>query len=132
MPFKSIDILKEINRLISLIGDSTIQETDKLKIMKVLLVVKLKLIELLGKEISSEAKVIHIASMASHESKYLPDKQELILEFIKNKNGRVGLVDLLGLGIAGRSLRRYLKRLKDNKKIRIEKRGRENFYTVIA
>lgn len=139
MASKSTEILKEINRLISLVSDSSIQEIDKLKIIKVLLAIKLRVMELLDKEITSEAKIFHVASTAGHsvnrrkrKDSGSSDKQGLILEFIRNKSSQVGLAELSELGIAGRSLRRYLKNLKDGKRVKIEKRGRENFYSVIA
>lgn len=112
-----------IDRLISLIENSEINQTDKLKIIKVLLSVKLKLVELLKNEIR--------AVIGGDQSAENAAKQELILEFIKQNRGRVSRDSLLGLGIAGRSLRRYLKNLKDQNKIKIEKTGRNYFYLLI-
>lgn len=138
MPQESTRILKEISQLINLVENSTIQKTDKLKIVKVLLAVKLKLIELLGKELKTEAKVMNLASVAKSDvagnggnSVKKSEKHDLILEFIKNNSGRVSAAKLLDLGIAGRSLRRYLKNLSATGKILVEKKGREHFYTLI-
>ena len=135
---KSSQILKEINQLISSIEDSSIQKADKLKIIKVLLAVKLKLIELLGKEIRTEARVMHLASVAKSDmagnggnSGKISDKHELIVQFIKNNSGRVSAAQLLDIGIAGRSLRRYIKGLSASGKILVEKKGREHFYTLV-
>lgn len=167
MSRKSTQILKEISRLISLIEDSNIEKINKLKIIKVLLSVKLKLIELLGKEITAEAKIMYVAGPernregpsrteqdAEHvrgfvrgpqrtsvsygaglarnggESTRTAEKYELILQFIKQNSGRVSAAQLLGLGIAGRSLRRYVKNLCVSGKISVEKKGREHFYTL--
>lgn len=128
---KSIDILKEISQLISSVENSSIQKTDKLKIIKVLLTVKLKLIEFLKKELKIEAKAAHQISMASiNESVKISDKQDLIIQFIKGKNGPVSAAELLSLGIAGRSLRRYIKSLVENRKIKIQKFGRNYFYLL--
>ena len=55
---KSIQILKEISQLISSVEDSSIQKTDKLKIIKVLFAIKLKLIELLEKELMVPVQII--------------------------------------------------------------------------
>ena len=136
---KSSQILKEINQLISSIEDSSIQKADKLKIIKVLLAVKLKLIELLGKELKAEARVMHLASVAKNEMAgngsdraKVSDKHELIIQFIKQNNGRVSAVQLLDIGIAGRSLRRYIRNLSASGKILVEKKGREHFYSVIV
>lgn len=121
---KSSQILKEINQLISSIEDSSIQKADKLKIIKVLLTVKLKLIELLGKELKTD-----VAGNGESSAK-ISDKHELIIQFIKNNSGRVSAAKLLDLGIAGRSLRRYLENLKNESKIKIEKSGRNYFYSI--
>ena len=119
--------------MISSIESSGIQKTDKLKIVKVLLVIKLKLIELLAKELKIEAKVMHLVSVAKHteRSPKKSDKHELILQFIKNKSGKVSYPELSDLGIAGRSLRRYIKNLSVSGKISVEKKGREYFYTLV-
>ncbi len=132
MSQKNTQILKEISQLISLVENSSIQKADKLKIIKVLLAIKLKLIELLGKEIKTEAKVMHMASVAKHNERPPKEsnKYELILQFIKNKSGKVSYPELSDLGIAGRSLRRYLKNLYDDNKIKIEKSGRQHFYSI--
>ena len=120
----SIQILKEISQFILSVENSSIQEIDKLKIIKVLFAIKLKLIELLEKELKIVAK-------SSEESIKLSDKQDLIIQFIKDKSGPVSTNELLSLGIAGRSLRRYIKSLIDGKKIKIEKSGRNYFYLLV-
>lgn len=154
---KSTQILKAISQLILSVENSSIQKTDKLKLVKVLFAIKLKLIELLEKELKMEAKLIYrasphakrvyetlsqiseanthygvVASVAksSDESIKVSDKQDLIIQFIKDNRGRVNAVDLLSLGIAGRSLRRYIKNLIDRRKIKIEKSGRNYFYLL--
>lgn len=110
-----------IDRLIFLVENSEIGQADKLKIIKVLLSVKLRLVELLPplKKQAEQTKV---------QNKI---KQEIILQFIKQHSGRASHDTLLNLGIAGRSLRRYLKNLKDQNKIKIEKAGRNYFYLLI-
>ena len=130
---KSTQILKEIGQLILSVENSNIQKTDKLKIIKVLFVIKLKLIELLEKELRMEAKLIYRASVARNinESIKTSGKHDLIIQFIKNKSGRASATELLNLGIAGRSLRRYIKNLIDGRKIKIEKSGRNYFYSII-
>ena len=61
----------------------------------------------------------------------ISDKHELIIQFIKQNSGRVSATKLLDLGIAGRSLRRYIKNLSASGKISVEKKGREHFYSII-
>lgn len=112
-----------IDRLIFLVENSKINQADKLKLIKVLLSVKLKLVELLKKEIRP--------AIGAGQSTENAAKQELILQFIRQNSGRVSHGTLLNLGISGRSLRRYLKNLKDRNKIRIEKSGRNYFYLLI-
>ncbi|TSC90606.1 MAG: hypothetical protein G01um10142_353 [Parcubacteria group bacterium Gr01-1014_2] len=141
----SIQILKEISQLIFLVENSSIQKTDKLKLIKVLFVLKLKLIELLEKELKMEgSEGLKIKSQSdnrsfgvgvnmaksSDESIKLSNKQDLIIQFIKDKSRPVSPNELLSLGIAGRSLRRYIKSLIDGKKIKIEKSGRNHFYSL--
>ena len=128
----SIQILKEISQLIFLVENSSVQKTDKLKIIKVLFVIKLKLIELLEKELKMETGIIYRASVARNinESIGISDKHDLIIQFIKSKSGSVSATELLSLGIAGRSLRRYIKNLIDGRKIKIEKSGRNYFYSL--
>ena len=128
----SIQILKEISQLIFLVENSSVQKTDKLKIIKVLFVIKLKLIELLEKELKMETGIIYRASVARNinESIGISDKHDLIIQFIKSKSGSVSPTELLSLGIASRSLRRYIKNLIDGRKIKIEKSGRNYFYSL--
>lgn len=139
MSQKNTQILKEISQLISSVEDSKIQKTDKLKIIKVLLAVKLKLIELLESDLKMEAKVAYRVSVAKSDvaknildSAKISEKHELIIQFIKKNSGRVSAAKLLDLGIAGRTLRRYIKNLSASGKISVEKKGREHFYTVIV
>jgi len=132
MTLRTNDIFREISRLIFLVESSGIDRMSKFKIVKVLLVVKLNLFELLKKEAEAEAGANRMVKAAENggiarDSK----KHELILQFIKNNGGRVGSADLLGLGIAGRSLRRYLRNLCDGNKIKIERSGRNFFYLVV-
>jgi len=145
-------VLKEISQLIFSVENSGLRKNDKLKIVKVLLSIKLKLIELLKEDLKKEARVTHLASLersregperasASYgasvaktagQDTELLKKHDLILQFIKEHSGRVSAVKLLDLGIAGRTLRRYIKNLSDSGKVLVEKKGREHFYTVIA
>ena len=138
MSQKNTQILKEISQLISSVEYSSIQKTDKLKIIKVLLAIKLKLIWLLEKDLKKEAKMVYQASVAKSDmadngrnNSKISDKHELILQFIKNKSGKVSYPELSDLGIAGRSLRRYIKNLSVSGKISVEKKGREYFYTLV-
>lgn len=153
---KSSEIIKEISRFISLVENSNIQKSDKLKIVKVLLVIKLKLIELLKEELKKEVRVMYrasphtkrgqtalggqldevnprygvgasVAKNNGQDAKLLK-KHDLIIQFIKQHSGRVSATKLLELNIAGRTLRRYIKNLSDSGKVSIEKKGREHFY----
>lgn len=153
-------ILRETNELISSVENSGIQKSDKLKIVKVLLVIKLKLIELLKEELKKEAGVMYRASPNTKREQVafggqvgevsprygvgagaaknngqdtkLLKKHALIIQFIKQHSGRVSATKLLELNIAGRTLRRYIKNLSDSGKVSVEKKGREHFYTVIV
>lgn len=118
MARKTSSIFREIDRLVFLIEKSGLEETDKLKIIKVFLSAKLKLLELLK-------------NAAGKEGAAAPRKQESILQFIRQSGGRVSKPQLLGLGISGRSLRRHLKMLRQGNKIRVEKSGRNLFYLVL-
>lgn len=145
---RSSQILKEITQLILSVENSSIQKIEKLKMIKVLFAIKLKLVELLEKELEIEAKMIYQAGLNAKRI-YTPlsqvsenntenraitnlNKQEIIIEFIKNNKGRVSVDELLSLGIAGRSLRRYLKNLIDGRKIKIERSGRNYFYLLAS
>lgn len=128
---KNTEILKKISSLILLVENSRIEKISKFKIVKVLLAVKLKLFELLKKEIELEAKTNDAAEAANRGIGGDLKKHELILQFIKNNGGRVDTVKLLTLGIASRSLRRYIKNLRDENKIKIEKSGRNLFYLMV-
>ena len=129
---RSIQILKDVSQLILSVENSSIEKINKLKLIKVLFVIKLKLIELLEKELKMETRVIYRASVARNinESTKVPGKHDLIIQFIKSKSGPVSPAELLSLGIAGRSLRRYIKNLIDGRKIKIEKSGRNYFYSL--
>ena len=132
MTSKADDIFKEINRLILLVESSRIEKINRLKIIKVLLAVKLKLFELLEKEKEIETKINHPAKASGNGGIARNSKKhELILQFIKNNGGRVDSVQLSGLGIASRSLRRYIKNLRDENKIKIERSGRNLFYLMV-
>ncbi len=143
-------VLKEISQLISSVENSGLLKNDKLKIVKVLLTIKLNLIELLKDELKKEARVTHLASpersregperaFASYgasvaknggqDDKFLK-KHDLIIQFIKQNSGRVSAAKLLDLGIAGRTLRRYIKELSASGKVLVEKKGRQHFYTL--
>lgn len=118
-----------IDQLISSIENLDINQIDKLKIIKVLLVIKIKLIEFSDKDI----KVANInPAKLSNGRDYTRslEKHNLVLQFIKDKGGRVNVVELSSLGLAGRSLRRYIKDLCQNNKIKIEKSGRNYFYLI--
>lgn len=118
-----------IDRLISSIENSDINQIDKLKIVKVLLAIKIKLIEFLGKDIEVANNVPTKRGNGRDHDRPLK-KHNLIIQFIKNKGGRVNAVELLELGLAGRSLRRYIKDLCQENKIKIEKLGRNYFYLI--
>ena len=134
---KNHQILKEISQLVSSVESSEIQKNDKLKIVKVLLVIKLKLIEFLENDLKKEAKMMYQASVAKSDvagdagdGSKISNKHELIIQFIKQNSGRVSAAKLLDLGIAGRTLRRYIKNLSASGKISVEKKGREHFYSL--
>ncbi len=117
MSSEKAEILNKINQLISLIENSNIAEIDKFKILKVLLTIKLRLIEF--------KESIH--GRKNDSSK----KYEIILGFIQSRGGRVNSAELASLGISGRSLRRYIKDLRGLNKLKIEKSGRNYFYSVV-
>ena len=119
-----------INRLISSIENSDINQIDKLKIIKVLLAIKIKLIEFSDKDIKA-ASNSPIKRGNGRDHGQPSKKHNLIIEFIKNKGGRVNAAELLEIGLAGRSLRRYIKNLCRENKVKIEKSGRNYFYLVI-
>lgn len=129
---KSGQIIKEISQLISSVESSDIQKTDKLKLVKVILSIKLRLIEILGKKIVAEAKVMRVASLARKERKTArpSKKHELILQFIKQNSGRVSATKLSEVGIAGRTLRRYISELSASGRVSVEKKGRRHFYSL--
>ncbi len=128
-----IKIITNIDNLIFSIENSDIDKIDKLKVVKVLVSIKLRLIEFLSKNggwpRSSLNSSVKKANGQNHSSS---EKQGLILEFIKGKGGPVDLLELSKLGIAGRSLRRYLRSLAANQKIRIKKSGRRKFYELLT
>jgi len=134
MTSKTNELFKEISRLIFSVESSRIDKISKLKITKVLLALKLSILELLKSEIRSEGKAIDAARIKApgngHGGRDIR-KHELILEFIKNNGGKVSLGQLSGLGIAGRSLRRYMNYLRNQNKIRIERAGRNLFYLMV-
>ena len=120
-----------IDRLISSIENSTdINQIDRLKIIKVLLAIKIKLIEFSN----SGLKLANNGPIKKTNGRPRPGsskKHNLILQFIKNKGGRVNAAELSSLGLAGRSLRRYIKDLYQDNKIKIEKLGRNYFYLTV-
>lgn len=127
-----------IDRLISSIENSNINQIDRLKIIKVLLAIKLKLIEFSDKDMVRQAHYnIKAANKApvkrgnGRDHARPSEKHDLIIQFIKNKGGRVNAPELSSLGLAGRSLRRYIKDLCQENKIKIEKSGRNYFYLVV-
>ena len=68
--------LKEISQLISSVENSGLLKNDKLKIVKVLLSIKLKLIELLKEDLRKEARVTHLASPHTITSEGLKIKSQ--------------------------------------------------------
>lgn len=128
------EILKKINQLITILENLNIQKTDRLKILKVLLAIKLRLIEFLIEVGKDRPKIDTNAfpKPARVEREQTQEKLEIVLSFIKNNGGKVSSGQLISLGIAGRSLRRYIKNLRDSGKILIDKKGREHFYTIIS
>lgn len=119
-----------IDRLISSIENSDINQIDRLKIVKVLLAIKIKLIEFSDKDIKA-ANNTPTKQGNGRDLDRPSKKHNLIIQFIKNKGGRVNTAELLSLGLAGRSLRRYIKNLCQENKIKIEKSGRNYFYLVV-
>ncbi|MEK7537169.1 MAG: hypothetical protein AAB584_01880 [Patescibacteria group bacterium] len=123
-----------IDQLISSIENSDINQIDKLKIVKVLLAIKVKLIEFSDKFSDKDTKTASILSKQGNgrpAKRTKTPKHNLVLQFIKDKGGRVNAVELLSLGIAGRSLRRYIKDLSQQNRVKIEKSGRNFFYLVV-
>lgn len=118
-----------IDRLISSIENSDINQIDKLKIVKVLLAIKIKLIEFSDKDEMATIPVKRTGN--GPDPARSSQKHNLIIQFIKNKGGRVNAAELLELSLAGRSLRRYIKDLCQENKIKIEKSGRNYFYLVV-
>lgn len=121
-----------IDQLISSIEKSGINQIDKLKIIKVLLAIKIRLIEFLDEDIVANKIPTkqgngHPAERGRNQARS-SEKHNLVLRFIKNKGGRVNAAELSSLGLAGRSLRRYIKDLCRENKIKIEKSGRNYFY----
>lgn len=129
---ESKEILKKITQLVSLVESSNIQLIEKLKILKVLLILKVKLIELLPIEPARKAPREKSLNSVSRQRDDTLEKHELLLKFIREKGGRVSLNEFTSLGISGRSLRRYLKNLRDSNKIKIEKSGRRRFYELLT
>ncbi|MEK7659551.1 MAG: hypothetical protein AAB338_02795 [Patescibacteria group bacterium] len=139
-----------IDRLISSIENSDINQIDKLKIIKVLLAIKIKLIEFSDKDMVRQAhhniKAVNKVPIKRGNGRPVErddssfergrdhtrpsEKHNLIIQFIKNKGGRVNAAELSSLGLAGRSLRRYIKDLCQENKMKIEKSGRNYFYLV--
>ena len=129
---ESREILKKITQLVSLVESSDIQLIEKLKILKVLLTLKIKLIELLPLE-PARARVSKNRSLdfVPRQRNDTLEKHELLLKFIREKGGRASSAELAGLGLAARSLRRYLRNLASAGKISLEKKGRGHFYSLI-
>lgn len=119
-----------IDQLISLIENLDINQIDRLKIVKVLLAIKIRLIEFSDKDIKVINNISAKRGNGRNHDKPLK-KHNLIIQFIENKGGRVNAAELSSLGLAGRSLRRYIKDLCRENKIKIEKLGRNYFYLVI-
>lgn len=124
---KNNNIIKRIDSLIFSIENSNIQKIDRLKIIKVLISIKIRLIEFLRGE-----ENIQVKEGNGRDYYNSSEKQEIIINFIKEKGGRVDLFELSKLGIAGRSLRRYLRSLSNNRKIKIQKDGRRHFYELLT
>lgn len=125
-------ILKRIGELISLIENSNVRTEDKLKILKVLLILKIKLIDLLPLAARSDKNgKSGISNSPLRQRENTLEKQALIVNFLKEKGGRAGSTEFINLGMAGRSLRRYLKNLRDTGKLSLDKKGREHFYNLI-
>ena len=104
-----------IDQLIFSIENSDINQVDKLKIIKVLLAIKIRLIEFSYKDMVRQA--LHNIKVANNapakqgngrDHAKPSEKYNLIIQFIASKGGRVNAAELLSLGLAGRSLRRYI------------------------
>lgn len=121
----SKEIIRKINELIDLASADP-------KTIKLLLELKLVFLRFLA-----ESKAAKLAIQKRETDRRIgkmektEEKEGLILKFIEKKGGRVGMDDLVTLGISGRSLRRYLKDLRKRGLITIEKRGREHFYILV-
>ncbi len=128
MTQKTKEILRKINQLLYFVEISNIKAIDKLKILKVLLSIKLNLMELLSFEQKEERKGEPRPNRELRN--HVTQKHHLILKFIEDKGGRVSAAELNNVGLAGRSLRRYIKDLRNSGKLIVEKKGREHFYLL--
>jgi len=123
----SINEIKEkIYSIAVFINRLNIKRVDKLILFKNLLELKLKILTLLEKNKTIKTKPIK----QKNNSLKTNSKYGLILNFIKSKGNKVGTDDLKDLKIPGRTLRRYLKKLKDEKRILVEKIGKKHFYKL--
>jgi len=122
------DILEKLNEIFSLIEKSNLKLLDKLLFTKNLLELRLEILKIF-KEFKPKGNNSRVYK--NYYSREIDEKQELLLSFIKTKGGRVGVSDLSSLGIPGRTLRRYLKKLRDENKIKVEKFGRNYFYKLV-
>lgn len=116
------EIIRKIDQLIDLAATNPkIEKMAKLMIIRLLLGLKLDFLRFMAER---KKKIVRLAGKREKTE----GKEKLILKFIEEKGGRAGLDDLATLGISGRSLRRYLKNLRKQGLILLEKQGREHFY----
>lgn len=119
------EIKEKIHTIAVFIERLNIKKVNKLILFKHLLELKLKILTALEKKEPKARSVKRKGNSFKISSKY-----ELILNFIKSKGDKVGTEDLKNLKLPGRTLRRYLKKLKDENKILVEKIGRKYFYKI--
>ena len=119
------DVIRKINELIDLVAvDPKTSRHFKLKTIRLLLELKL---DFLGFLAETKKRRYRPFGQAGKREK-TEGKERSVLKFIGEKGGQVRMADFSALGISGRSLRRYLKDLRKQGLIEVEKRGREHFY----
>lgn len=118
-------ILIKLSDLFIAVEKFRLNPKEKLILMKSLLELRLYIVSFLAKCLKA-AGSRGVGRPKGNGRK----KEEQILQFIREKGRSVTLGELAVLNIASRSLRRYLKNLRTAKKISVEKRGRDHFYSA--
>ena len=122
------NVIRKINELIDLAAvDSKTSSDFKLKTIKLLLELKLDFLRFLAET----KKRSPLPARPTGKREKTEGKEKMILKLIDGKGGRAGMDDFAALGISGRSLRRYLKDLRKQGLIEVEKQGREHFYKLV-